>query len=197
MQTNKIDFKLVVLLFLIVIVACMAFYFLEIRSNNSTKSSDNPVQEYQNTREFTDGLGNPDKSQQFDLSDFDEGVAQIYIFYRDINADKKMDKITRIRHENGTAHYKYEYKIELNQDDKYINITPDDFTTTEGADCSLRKFQFIFTPNFKIIEISRPWVDTWTTPTNAHEIIYLLHDTRLQKSKPTSRGVVCDVKTLF
>ena len=147
--------------------------------------------------EFTDGLVNPGFSQEYQLDEFGTGVAQRDIFDIDINGDGARDRITRTRNENGTAHFYYEYKIELNSNGKYIDITPDGFRTTEGAECALTKFQFKFQPEFRVIKISRQWQDSWDTPTMATRTIYSLAGTELAPGKPQQLKSVCDVTDLF
>jgi len=147
--------------------------------------------------EFTDGLGAPNSSFGADLDEMGVGIASTDIFDRDINGDGRPDRITRTRVENGTSHYYYEYKIELNNGAQYIDITPPDFRTVEGADCALKKIQFIFEPDFAAIVISRPWRDTWTTPTRATKTTYAISGGQMNISNATQMKTICDVSQLF
>ena len=118
-------------------------------------------------------------------------------FNTDINGDKVPDRITKIRHESGTAHFWDEYKIELNQDGRYRDITPKGLRTTVGAECALQQIQFQYKPNFKIIKISRPWRDSWTGPSMATRTIYTLENNKLVPDAGENLGTVCDVSELF
>ena len=105
-----------------------------------------------NTGEFSDGLINPDSAEKYQLDEYGAGISERDIFNRDINGDGRMDRITRTRNENGTSHFYYQYKIELNENGKFVDITPDGFRTTEGAECALQKLQFVFNPDFQVIK---------------------------------------------
>lgn len=146
---------------------------------------------------FSDGLGTPQQSQQFQLDEFGSGIAERDTFSRDINGDGRLDRITRTRYENGTPHFYYEYKIELNNGNDFTDITPDGFRTTEGAECALQKLQFTFTPRFSVKKISRQWRDSWDTPTPAVCTIYELSDNALVQSDTEDLDSVCDVRELF
>lgn len=149
------------------------------------------------TNEFSDGLVNPDYSEKYNLDEFGTGVADIAVFHRDINDDGRPDKITRTRHENGTDHFYYQYTMEINNNGRFENITPDGFRTTEGADCALQKLQFSFRPDFRVIKISRQWQDSWTTPTMATETVYTMVDNKLQPISTRQLKVICNVSDLF
>ncbi len=149
------------------------------------------------TGNFNDGLIKPNFSETYELNEFGEGVAQKEIFDQDINGDGRNDRITKTKYENGTAHYYYTYKIELNQNGVFVDITPDDFKTIEGADCSLQKLQFIFTPDFRVKKISRDWQDSWTTPTMAIQTTYALTDNSLQPINSKKLKEICNVAELF
>lgn len=150
-----------------------------------------------NTGEFSDGLTNPDFIKTYPLDEFGAGVSERAVFDVDINSDGRIDRITRTRNENGTDHFYYEYKIELNQNGEYVDITPDGFRTTEGAECSLQKLQFVFRPEFRVIKISRDWSETWTTPTMARRTVYTMYNDGLTASAPTDLKVICNVVDLF
>ncbi len=146
---------------------------------------------------FQDGLQNPNAASKQPLDEYGAGTESIEVFNRDINNDKIPDRITRRRIENGTAHFYYDYKVELNNGKYYTNITPSTLRTTEGAECALTKLQFIFEPEFQIIKISRPWQESWSTPTMARKTVYTLKDNVMHTGPTTNLRVVCDVAELF
>lgn len=147
--------------------------------------------------EFNDGLGTPTEFAEFELDEFGAGTARRDVFDRDIDGDGHTDRITRTRVENGTDHFYYEYKIERNIGGAMTNITPSGMRTVEGAQCSLAKIRFEFKPRFRIIKISRPWFDTWTTPTAAVRTEYALSDGGLVETDQSPVATVCDVVGLF
>lgn len=146
---------------------------------------------------FSDGLGTPQESSKFPLDEFGAGIAERDIFMYDINNDGRPDRITRTRNENGTPHFYYEYTIELNTNNGFINITPDGFRTTEGAECALQKLQFSFTPDFRITKISRNWRDSWDTPSPAVRTTYKIKNNAIIQTDMTNMPAVCDVRELF
>lgn len=146
---------------------------------------------------FSDGLGTPDASTTYPLDEFGAGVARRDIFMRDINNDGHADRITRTRVENGTDHYYDDYKIELYTGNAYRDITPDNMRTIESADCALRRFQFVFRPTWRIIEISRPWRDTWITPTMATRSTYRLVNGQIRRGISEPVKEICNVADLF
>ncbi len=146
---------------------------------------------------FDDGLGRAGASTQYPLDEFGAGLAAVDVFNRDINNDGRNDRITRRRIENGTAHFIYEYTIELNTPTGFIDITPDDFRTIEGAQCALQKLRFIFTPAFSVIKISRPWRDTWNTPTQATRDTFSILQNQIHHIDRQQMTSVCDVAELF
>lgn len=146
---------------------------------------------------FSDGLGRANATTQYPLDEFGAGIASVEIFNRDINGDGAADRITRTRHENGSAHFYHEYKIELNDNGRFIDITPDNFRTIEGGDCALQRLQFIFAPKFTVIKISRPWQESWTTPTMAEKTEYNISKNSLRPIRTTQMGQICDVASLF
>ncbi len=147
--------------------------------------------------EFIDGLVSPSATRHGVLDDFGAGTAVTDTFVRDLDGDGHEDRITRRRIENGTDHFYYEYKIEINNGNGFTDITPGTLRTTEGAECALTKLRFEFAPRFQIIKISRPWRDSWVTPSMAQKIVYTLHDGRFQSSAPETLRAVCDVGELF
>lgn len=155
-----------------------------------------PIQENINTP-FTDGLKQPFSEQNQEPDETGAGVTNIKIFKADINNDGLSDRITKTHHESGTAHFWDEYKIELNQNGKFRNITPNGFRTTVGAECALQQLQFVFTPQFHVIKISRPWRDSWDTPSMATRTIYTIKDNKMVAGQPEQLEPVCDVTELF
>ena len=146
---------------------------------------------------FSDGLTDPTFSDTYELDEFGTGISERDIFDVDINNDGRNDRITRTRNENGTSHFYYQYKIELNQNGNFVDITPDGFRTTEGAECALQKLQFKFKPEFRVIKISRDWQDSWDTPTQAIKTVYGFQDGGINQIKTEPMKVVCDVADLF
>lgn len=150
-----------------------------------------------NASVFSDGLNKPESQFTQEPDETGAGIVNTAIFNIDINGDKLSDKITRIRHESGTAHFWDEYKIEINQNGKYKNITPNGFRTTIGAECALQQLQFKFKPYFHVVKISRQWKGTWDSPSMATRTIYTLDDNKFVSAPPQQLGVVCDVTELF
>ncbi|MCL2331453.1 MAG: hypothetical protein FWC61_02810 [Proteobacteria bacterium] len=146
---------------------------------------------------FDDGLHNPASAEHPQLDDQGAGIASVEIFVTDINGDGKNDRITRTRNENGTAHFYYEYKIELGIGGEYMDITPPNFRTIEGAECSLQKIRFIFAPSFRAIKISRSWQDSWDTPTMASRVIFNLVGNELRAGQTEPLQEICNVSELF
>lgn len=146
---------------------------------------------------FTDGLNNPDFINQSELDELGEGISETAIFNIDINNDGKKDRITRTRHENATAHFFYEYKIELKNNNSYKDITPKGFRTTEGAECALGKLQFVFKPDFKVIKISRPWKTSWNSPSMATKTTYTIVKNTINQIDSVPVKEICDVTELF
>lgn len=147
--------------------------------------------------EFTDGLGTPFQTTKYELDDMGAGVAQIDVFKYDINGDGILDRITRTHNENCTAHAWDEYKIEMNVNGTWTDITPDNFRTIEGAECALQKIQFQFVPQFQIVKISRPWQDSWITPTQATRTQYKSSGNNIVAVSEKPSDTVCDVTELF
>lgn len=146
---------------------------------------------------FTDGLNQPSSSETFPLDEVGEGTEKKEVFNVDINSDGLMDRIVRTHNENGTAHFWDEYRIELNNNGVYFNIAPSGLRTTEGAECALQKVKFVFKPKFKVIKISRPWDETWNTPTMATRTVYELRGNKLVATSVQELKKVCDVSELF
>ncbi|MBQ5700461.1 MAG: hypothetical protein IIV74_04170 [Alphaproteobacteria bacterium] len=147
--------------------------------------------------DFSDGLGMPDETTQGELDEFGTGIESVEKFRRDINHDGVADLITRTHVATGTAHDYHEYKIELNIDGKMRDITPDGFRTTHGAECALRLIQFHFKPTFGATIISRPFEESWPTPTMATKTQYSLNGDKITAGAPEQLGRICDVAELF
>ena len=167
--------------------------------------------------EFDDGLGTPTSVENFDFDENEpESLVSVETFEYDINGDALPDQIIRSRYENGTAHWHYEYQVNLNLGLTYTDITPDGFRTIEGADCSLQKLRFVFNsppagestalpsvggkkiPYFQVIKIGRIWDETWDTATPATKTVYELNDDdELSATSTQNLPTVCDVRELF
>lgn len=146
---------------------------------------------------FDDGLKNPDSSTRYTLDEMGTGLASTDIFNLDINADGHKDRISRSLYENGNDHFYYDYKIELNLNGDYVNITPEYFRTTEGAECALQKLRFTFRPNFQVIKISRPWEESWITPSIATKTTYKFLNNNLNEISTIPLKEICNVSDLF
>ena len=146
---------------------------------------------------FSDGLKNPSSVSTYTLGDDEVGISEKNVYLIDINNDKVPDRITKSFFDNGNAHSYYEYKIELNQDGRYIDITPDNFRTVNGADCDLQQVKFVFKPKFKVIMIYRDMGDTWVDATMAKKRVFSLVGNKLKASADETLRKVCDVKELF
>ena len=131
------------------------------------------------------------------LDEFGEGTESVADFYYDINNDGTQDKITRTHIATGNDHDYDEYKIELNINGVMVNITPSGMRTTHGADCALRLIKFTFKPKFEINIISRPFQDTWDTPSMATQYIYRLNQNKIENISTKNLSNVCDVTKLF
>lgn len=146
---------------------------------------------------FFDGLPKPDTVINYPLDEFGMGIAQKSIYHIDINNDGTKDKITKTFIETGNAHSYYEYKVELNRDNKYIDITPNDLKTTNGDQCDLQQIRFSLKPKFSIKIIYRELGDSWNQPTIAKQKTLILSDDKIQPSETKTLKSVCDVKKLF
>lgn len=155
------------------------------------------IESKQNQSGFSDGLAKPQKKIGYKTDETGDGITNIETFMYDINNDKQDDKITRIRHENGTAHFWDEYTIELNQNGTFRTIQTDDFRTINGAECALQKLRFVFKPKFQVIKIARPWVQSWVTPSVATQTIYELKNNQIVSVSKKQLASVCDVTDLF
>lgn len=131
------------------------------------------------------------------FNEIGEGILKKEVFNIDINNDDELDKIVRIEKNRDTVPSIYEYKIFIIKNGHEIDITPKDFFTQKSADCSYRLFYFELKPKLKIIEISRPFIDTMTTPSIATKYIYVLNNNSLQKISTEQLKSVCNIEELF
>ena len=195
---------LTILLIIMVVVIGFLIYLLaggSIPKATKTVGVESPTMEISASKteneQFSDGLTNLVSSKKFNLNEFGEGIAEQNIYEYDINNDGKKDRITRTKNENGTPHFYYEYKIELNKNGAFVDITPEGFRTTEGAECALQKLQFVFKPDFKVIKISRDWKDSWDTPSLAIQTTYNFSDGKIISTSEKELQTICDVSELF
>lgn len=195
---------LTILLIIMVVVIGFLIYLLaggSIPKATKTVGVESPTMEISTKKteneQFSDGLTNLVSSKKFNLNEFGEGIAEQNIYEYDINNDGKKDRITRTKNENGTPHFYYEYKIELNKNGSFVDITPEGFRTTEGAECALQKLQFVFKPDFKVIKISRDWKDSWDTPSLAIQTTYNFSDGKIISISEKELQTICDVSELF
>ena len=196
---NKI--KNLIWILSIAILCALAFVFYDTYTKQKTNTHATPIfsDEFttNDSKELSDGLINPDSVTQYPLDEFGTGISEKSIYYIDINKDNKPDRITKTFIETGNAHSYYEYKIELNQNGKFVDITPENFRTVNGADCDLQQIQFVFKPKFKVILISREIGDTWNDTTVAQKQTFQISENKLQKTETKTLRKVCDVKELF
>ena len=195
---------LTILLIIMVVVIGFLIYLLaggSIPKATKTVGVESPTMEISTSKteneQFSDGLTNLVSSKKFNLNEFGEGIAEQNIYEYDINNDGKKDRITRTKNENGTPHFYYGYKIELNKNGSFVDITPEGFRTTEGAECALQKLQFVFKPDFKVIKISRDWEDSWDTPSLAIQTTYNFSDGKIISTSEKELQTICDVSELF
>lgn len=146
---------------------------------------------------FSDGLSSPISSETQMPDETGAGTVQQDVYSVDINRDGVLDRIVRTRKENGTAHFSYEYKVNINKNGAWYNITPNGFYTTEGAECALQKLQFIFKPEFSVVKISRPWSDSWGTPTVATKSVFKIKNDKMVLESSQKLQSVCNVSDLF
>ncbi len=186
---------------LTIAVLCALSYVLYITyTKQKSETASTPVfsDEFVNISSgFSDGLTNPDSVTKYPLDEYNVGIAEKSIYFADINNDNETDRITKIFFETGNAHSYYEYKIELKQNGKFVDITPENFRTVSGADCDLQQIQFVFKPQFKVILISRDMGETWVDPTVAKKQVFKFVENTLQEKETKTLRKVCDVKELF
>lgn len=186
---------------LTIAVLCALSYVLYITyTKQKSETASTPVfsDEFVNTASgFSDGLTNPDSVTKYPLDEYNVGMSEKSIYFANINNDNETDRITKIFFETGNAHSYYEYKIELKQNGKFVDITPENFRTVSGADCDLQQIQFVFKPQFKVILISRDMGETWVDPTVAKKQVFKFVENTLQEKETKTLRKVCDVKELF
>lgn len=198
-QSGRINVSLLIVLIIIVLVGLVVF----IGTRRKTPQGQVPVTDATETVSVPaaqlghDGLGRADATTRYPLDEFGAGIASRDVFMRDINGDGIADRITRTRVENGTDHYYDDYKLELRVGDSWQDITPADFRTIESAECALQRFVFVFDPTFQVIKISRPWRDSWTTPTMATRTVYRLGGAHLRAGEAKPLKEICNVADLF
>lgn len=146
---------------------------------------------------FNDGLARPSAETEIAPDDFGVGVTNVRVYSHDLNNDGVLDRITRTHIENGTSHFTNEYKIELASGSGWVNITPDNLKTIEGADCAIQKLRFYFDPAFTVEIIGRNMGDTYITPTMAYRTVYQMAGNRLMQISHAPIKEVCDVSGLF
>lgn len=193
------NIKNFVLILSIVALGALAFFFYK---TSDYKSEILPQQIFNDEVlnkpvGFSDGLVKPDSVTRYPLDEFDTGLSEKTIYYVDINKDGNQDRITKSFIETGNAHSYYKYKIELNDNGKYVDITPDGLQTTNGDVCDLQQIQFKFKPYFKIIMIYRPMGNNWNEPTVATKKVFTLDGKKFKTDVPKQIRPICDVKELF
>ena len=191
----------IILLVILFIVGIIIIYIVgndkEIAPDKNIQDTNSIVMTGTSGNVFSDGLDNPISVRRFNPDDSGAGITEITEYAYDINQDGHPDRISRARRENGTAHFQYVYKIELNDGQKYIDITPHNFYTVEGADCALQKLQFSFKPDFSVTKISRPMGDDWNTPTQSTKTIFSLWGAQMHIVSSIEYKTVCDVAELY
>ena len=197
MEKNNGWIKIIIIVALIIIGVVVFYKLIEPHPEIQPVYIEEPIIETTGGANFTDGLENPESVRNFAPDEFGAGVVEVATFSYDIDGDGRPDKISRARRETGTAHFQYIYKVELNNGEKLINITPKDFFTVEGAECAHQKIQFSFKPDFSIVKISRPMGEDWNTPTQSTKTVYTLWNNNLHIAETSEYKTVCDVAELF
>ncbi len=197
MQKNNGWIKIVIIIVSIMIGIFIFYKLNKPRTEITSTNEGEHVIETVEGADFTDGLENPVSMHNFQPDEFGEGVVEVATFSYDIDGDGRPDRISRARRETGTAHFQYIYKVELNNGEKMLNITPKDLFTVEGTECAHQKIQFSFKPDFSITKISRPMGEDWDTPTQSTKTIYTLWNNKLHIAETSEYKTVCDVAELF
>ena len=197
MEKNNGWIKIIIIIALIAIGVFVFYNFSKPSTEIVQIDMGVPIVETTGGADFTDGLENPTSVRNFEPDEFGEGVVEVATFSYDIDGDGRPDKISRARRETGTAHFQYIYKIELNNGEKMVDITPKDFFTVEGAEWAHQKIQFSFKPDFSITKISRPMGEDWNTPTQSTKTVYTLWNNKLHIAETSEYKTVCDVAELF
>jgi hypothetical protein len=198
---NKFD-KIILFVFIVLFCGSIAVLYNVFSKKADTPDDSEKVQIfsdgiYNDLHVFNDGLKNSDSVTTYKLDRYGMGVSEKTIYYVDINGDSVPDRITKIFIETGNAHSYYKYKIELKSGNKYIDITPKNFQTTNGDTCDLQQIQFTFKPQFKVTLIYRELGDTWNTKTMAYKQDFSISKNNLIQTSKTKLKPVCDVKELF
>ena len=203
---KKVNMFLVILVLIIVVSVGISLYLLYKKTRGAfEQTSQNPnitqnisknLEQDNIVDEFDDGLSNPNFSKDFDLDEFGAGLSKSEVFFIDINEDGIDDKIIKSLIETGNSHNFTEYKIELIQNESYIDISLSNFRTIQGADCALQRFKFSFNP-FRITKISRPFKDTWNTESMAEKTVYIIQNNELVEYSKIDLRYICDVSELF
>lgn len=188
----------IILLIVLFVVGIILIYIVgaDKTSNENILDSGPIATNLVSDKTFSDGLENPSNVRRFEPDDYGVGVTEIAEYVYDINHDGRPDRITRSRVENGTAHFQYVYKIELNDGQTYTDITPNGFYTVEGSECAHQKLQFSFKPDFSVIKISRPMGDDWNTPTQSTKTTFAIRGQRIHTVSSIEYKTVCDVAEL-
>ena len=197
MEKNNGWIKIIIIVALVAIGVLVFYKFSEPHTETASIDIEKQIVETTGGADFTDGLENPTSVRNFQLDEFGAGVVEVATFSYDLDQDGRPDKISRARRETGTAHFQYIYKVELNDGQKLVNITPKDLFTVEGAECAHQKIQFSFKPDFSITKISRPMGEDWNTPTQSTKTVYTLWNNNLHIAETLEYKTVCDVAELF
>ena len=80
---------------------------------------------------------------------------------------------------------------------EYIDVTPNNLKTTNGAECDLQQIQFSLKPQFSAKIIYRELGNYWNQPTVAKQKKLTLIGNKIQESEIKTLKSVCDVKVLF
>lgn len=198
MEKNNGWIKIIIIIVALIAIGVLVFYkFSKPRTKIASIDIEKQIVETSGGADFTDGLENPESVRNFAPDEFGAGVVEVATFSYDIDGDGRPDKISRARRETGTAHFQYIYRVELNNGEKMVNITPKDLFTVEGAECAHQKIQFSFKPDFSITKISRPLGEDWDTPTQSTKTVYTLWNNNLHIVETLEYKTVCDVAELF
>ncbi|MCQ2562507.1 MAG: hypothetical protein MJ158_02755 [Alphaproteobacteria bacterium] len=189
------------LYFVLVLLLCIGMAFL-IKNNEKKQATESEAEKTVEVSTvgmyFPDGLPEPNSVTTRELDLYETGIERKEIFNIDINKDGKKDRITKQYYFTWTAHSYYDYKIELNTDNGYIDVSKNRIFTTEGADCDTRQLVFSFSPNFKITVIYRELgEESWNEETMAYKKTFTIVGNELRESKPVALKKICDVKLLF
>ncbi len=194
-----------IILFIFVIILCgLSFVLFRVTKKQDSEqenkqpqivlSDNNPAVK---KSVFTDGLPTPDATIKYTLDEFGMGPSTKNVYYIDIDNNGTLDRITKTFVETGNAHSYYKYTIEIKEGDKFIDITPDNFQTTNGVICDLQQIQFRFEPQFMVKLIYRELGDLWDEPTIAKQKTFMLSGNSWQTYPEKKLKPICDVKELF